>query len=208
MAISGVWQWSWWLCSISTLNMEIKSEAVNGCDYSRQHLDHKHQTINKQKLKFGMEEILGNIGTDRVISPSPSPSPCVRNNFISTLLIVFSWNFERIRILFWKKWIFSVVFGVESKSWCVGCDRAGVRVSQPSLSSLVSLSSLSKPDCDIFSASSPPRPFFPPSFLLPGGLAQPPPPPLPPSLSVLGVSPPFLSPPVVSPWYQGQNTQC
>ena len=73
--------------------MEIKSEAVNGCDYSRQHLDHKHQTINKQKLKFGMEEILGNIGEDKVIkhtknSPTTtsmvSSSPSVRNIFIST----------------------------------------------------------------------------------------------------------------------------
>ena len=91
--------------------MEIKSEAVNGCDYSRQHLDHKHQTINKQKLKFGMEEILGTIGEDKVnkhtknnptTTPTTivSPSSSVRNIFISTFSLALgkdSFNFENIK---------------------------------------------------------------------------------------------------------------
>ena len=78
--------------------MEIKSEILNGvCDYSRLYLEQRHQTtaatLNKQKLKFGMAEILGNIGEDKVIkhtknSPTTttmvSPSPSVRNIFIST----------------------------------------------------------------------------------------------------------------------------
>ena len=79
--------------------MEIKSENLSGvCDYSRLYLDQRHPataaTLNKQKLKFGMEEILGTIGEDKVNkhtknNPSTtnivSTSPSVRNIFISTL---------------------------------------------------------------------------------------------------------------------------
>ena len=75
--------------------MEIKSESLSGVsDYSRLYLDQKHATLNKQKLKFGMEEILGTIGEDKVNkhtrnNPIPtdivSTSPSVRNLFISTL---------------------------------------------------------------------------------------------------------------------------
>ena len=75
--------------------MEIKSESLSGvCDYSRLYLDQKHATLSKQKLKFGMEEILGTIGEDKVnkhTNNNPitttvvSPSASVRNIFISTI---------------------------------------------------------------------------------------------------------------------------
>ena len=73
--------------------MEIKSEISGVCDYSRLYLDQKHATLNKQKLKFGMEEILGTIGEDKVnkhtnnpiTTTVVSPSPSVRNIFISTI---------------------------------------------------------------------------------------------------------------------------
>ena len=81
------------------VKMEIKSEILSGvCDYSRLYLEQRHQTtaatLNKQKLKFGMEEILGTIGEDKVnkhTNNNPitttvvSPSPSVRNIFISTI---------------------------------------------------------------------------------------------------------------------------
>ena len=122
--------------------MEIKSEAVSGCDYSRLYLDQKHQTASKQKLKFGMEEILGTIGTDRVSKHTTITSPAS----LSSL-------------------------SPPSPSSCV---RVGGRQGQAGLSSLLSLS---RPNCDILTASSPPpRPLFPPSFLLSPGLHQPPPP--------------------------------
>ena len=144
--------------------MEIKSEAVSGCDYSRLYLDQKHQSASKQKLKFGMEEILGTIGTDRVSKHTTITSPAS----LSSL-------------------------SPPSPSSCV---RVGGRQG---------LLSLSRPNCDILTASSPPpRPLFPPSFLLSPGLHQHPPPPPPPSLPLLGVSPPFLSAPAMSPWYQGE----
>ena len=93
--------------------------------------------------------------------------------------------------------------------------RPGVKLSpvssvlQPSLPSLTSILSLTRPDCDILTASSPPpRALFPPSFLLsppppPAVLPQHPPPPH--SLPILGVSPPFLPSPGLSPWYQGDQ---
>ena len=80
--------------------MEIKSESLSGvCDYSRLYLDQRHHqataaTLNKQKLKFGMEEILGTIGADKVnkltnnnptATTRVSPSPTLRNVFISSL---------------------------------------------------------------------------------------------------------------------------
>ena len=85
--------------------MEIKSENLSGvCDYSRLYLDQRHHataaTLNKQKLKFGMEEILGNIGEDKVnkhiknnlttTTTIVPPSPSVRNIFISTLPLIAS----------------------------------------------------------------------------------------------------------------------
>ena len=85
--------------------MEIKSENLSGvCDYSRLYLDQRHPataaTLNKQKLKFGMEEILGTIGEDKVnkhtktnpttMTPIVSPVPSVRNIFISTISLLTS----------------------------------------------------------------------------------------------------------------------